>query len=68
MIYFVFININNEKECWISKVAMRKIHFDVMRFKDILYIDNAEILAGGLYIGCKILYFHDSEKLAEKDL
>ena len=48
-------------------IAMRKIHFNVMRFKEMLNIDEAEVLAGRFKsVSARYYILHDPEKLAEK--
>jgi hypothetical protein len=56
-----------KRDVGIAHIAMRKIHYNVMRFKETINVDEAEVLAGrfssvsgGHYV------LHDPEKLAEK--
>ncbi len=44
-----------------------KIHFNVMRFKETLNLDEAEVLAGRFKsVSARYYILHDPEKLAEK--
>jgi hypothetical protein len=46
---------------------MRKIHCNVMRFKETLSIDEAEVLAGRFSsVSGRHYVLHDPEKLSEK--
>jgi hypothetical protein len=57
-----------KRDVGIAYVTMRKIHYNVMRFRDTLSADEAEVLAGRLSSMSKRDYvLHDPEKLAEKD-
>ncbi len=48
---------------------MRKIHFNVIRFKDMLNIDEVEVLAGRFKsVSARYYILHDPEKLADKYL
>ena len=56
-----------KRDVGIPYIAMRKIHFNVMRFKDMLNIDEAEVLAGRFKsVSARYYILHDPEKLAEK--
>ena len=56
-----------KRDVGIAYIAMRKIHYNVMRFKDTLSVDEAEVLAGRFSsVSGKHYVLHDPEKLAEK--
>jgi intergrase/recombinase len=58
-----------KRDVGIPYIAMRKIHFNVMRFKEMLNIDEAEVLAGRFKsVSARYYILHDPEKLAEKYL
>jgi deferrochelatase/peroxidase EfeB len=51
----------------IAYIAMRKIHYNVMRFRDIVSVDEAEVLAGRFKsVSARYYVLHDPEKLTEK--
>ena len=51
----------------IAYIVMRKIHYNVIRFKDILNVDEAEVLAGRFSsVSGRHYVVHNPEKLAEK--
>ena len=55
------------RDVGIAYIAMRKIHYNVMRFKATLSVDEAEVLAGRFSsISGRHYVLHDPEKLAEK--
>ena len=46
---------------------MRKIHYNVLRFKDIVSVDEAEVLAGRFKsVSARYYVLHDPEKLTDK--
>lgn len=48
---------------------MRKIHYNVIRFKEIFNVDEAEVLAGRFKsVSARHYILHDPEKLSEKYL
>ncbi len=56
-----------KRDVGIPYIAMRKIHFNVMRFKETLNLDEAEVLAGRFKsVSARFYILHDPEKLAEK--
>ena len=56
-----------KKEILDAYIAMRKIHYNVMRFRDTLSVDEAEVLAGRFSsVSGRHYVLHDPEKLAEK--
>ena len=56
-----------KRDVGIAYIAMRKIHYNVMRFKETLSVDEAEVLAGRFSsISGRHYVSHDSEKLTEK--
>ena len=56
-----------KRDIGIAYIAMRKIHYNVMRFKETLSVDEAEVLAGRFKSVSGIHYvLHDPQKLAEK--
>ena len=56
-----------KRDVGIAYIAMRKIHYNVMRFRDALAVDEAEVLAGRFSsLSGKHYVLHDPEKLAEK--
>ena len=51
----------------IAYIAMRKIHYNLMRFRDTLSVDEAEVLAGRFSsVSGRDYVLHDPEKLGEK--
>ena len=56
-----------KRDVSIAYIAMRKIHYNVMRFRDTLSVDEAEVLAGRFSsVSGRHYGLHDPEKLAEK--
>jgi hypothetical protein len=56
-----------KRDVGIPHVVMRKIHHNVMRFKEMLNIDEAEVLAGRFKsVSARYYILHDPEKLSEK--
>ena len=56
-----------KRDVGIAYIAMRKIHYNVMRFKDTLSVDEAEVLAGRFSsVSGRHYVLYDPEKLAEK--
>ena len=56
-----------KRDVGIAYIAMRKIHYNVMRFRDTLSVDEAEVLAGRFNsVSGRHYVLHDPEKLAEK--
>ena len=56
-----------KRDVGIAYIAMRKIHYNVMRFRDTLSVDEAEVLAGRFSsVSGRHYVLHDPEKLAEK--
>lgn len=56
-----------KRDVGIAYIAMRKIHYNVMRFRDTLNVNEAEVLAGRFSSVSGIHYvLQDPEKLAEK--
>jgi hypothetical protein len=46
---------------------MRKIHYNVLRFKDTVSVDEAEVLAGSFKsVSARYYVLHDPEKLSDK--
>jgi deferrochelatase/peroxidase EfeB len=49
-----------KREVGIAYIAMRKIHYNVMRFKETLNVDEAEVLAGRFSsVSGRHYIFHD---------
>ncbi len=58
-----------KRDVGIPYVAIRKIHYIVIRFKEIFNIDEAEVLAGRFKsVSPRHYILHDPEKLSEKYL
>ena len=58
---------NNERDVGIAYIAMRKIHYNVMRFRDTVSLDEAEVLAGRFKsVSARYYVLHDPEKLTDK--
>jgi intergrase/recombinase len=58
-----------KRDVGIPYVAMRKIHYNVIRFKEIFNVDEAEVLAGRFKsVSARHYILHDPEKLSEKYL
>ena len=56
-----------KRDVGIAYIAMRKIHYNVMRCKDTLSVDEAEVLAGRFSsLSGRHYVLHDPEKLADK--
>jgi intergrase/recombinase len=56
-----------KRDVGIAYIAMRKIHYNVMRFKETLSVDEAEVLAGRFSsVSGRHYVLHDPEKLAKK--
>jgi intergrase/recombinase len=56
-----------KRDVGIAYIAMRKIHYNVMRFRDTLSVDEAEVLAGRFSsVSGRHYVLHDPEKLTEK--
>lgn len=56
-----------KRDVGIAYIAMRKIHYNVMRFRETLSVDEAEVLAGRFSsVSGRHYVLHDPEKLAEK--
>lgn len=56
-----------KRDIGIAYIAMRKIHYNVMRFKEALSVDEAEVLAGRFSsVSGRHYILHDPEKLADK--
>jgi hypothetical protein len=56
-----------KRDVGIGYIAMRKIHYNVMRFRDTLSVDEAEVLAGRFKsVSARYYVLHDPEKLTDK--
>ena len=56
-----------KRDVGIAYIAMRKIHYNVMRFRDALSLDEAEVLAGRFKsVSARYYVLYDPEKLADK--
>ncbi len=56
-----------KRDVGIPFIAMRKIHYNVMRFKETLAVDEAEVLAGRFKsVSGRHYVLHDPEKLTDK--
>src|SRR2546423_10832753 len=56
-----------KRDVGIAYIAMRKIHYNVMRFRDIVSLDEAEVLAGRFKsVSARYYVLHDPEKLTDK--
>ena len=56
-----------KRDVGIAYIAMRKIHYNVMRFKDTVSVDEAEVLAGRFKsVSARYYVLHDPEKLTDK--
>jgi hypothetical protein len=56
-----------KRDIGIAYIAMRKIHYNVMRFRDRLSVDEAEVLAGRFKsVSGRYYVLHDPEKLTDK--
>lgn len=58
-----------KRDVCIAYMALRKIHYNVMRFRDTLAADEAEVLAGRFRsVSGRYYVLHDPEKLTDKYL
>src|SRR6476660_5968976 len=56
-----------KRDVGIAYIAMRKIHYNVMRFRDTVSLDEAEVLAGRFKsVSARYYVLHDPEKLTYK--
>jgi hypothetical protein len=56
-----------KRDVGIAYIAMRKIHYNVMRFRDTVSIDEAEVLAGRFKsVSARYYVLHDPERLTDK--
>jgi deferrochelatase/peroxidase EfeB len=56
-----------KRDVGIAYVAMRKIHHNVMRFRDTVSLDESEVLAGRFKsVSARYYVLHDPEKLTDK--
>ena len=56
-----------KRDVGIPFIALRKIHYNVMRFKETLAVDEAEVLAGRFKsVSGRHYVLHDPEKLTDK--
>ena len=56
-----------KRDVGIAYIAMRKIYYNVMRFRDALAVDEAEVLAGRFKsISARHYVLHDTEKISDK--
>jgi hypothetical protein len=56
-----------KRDVGIAYIAMRKIHYNVMRFRDTVSLDEAEVLAGRFKsFSARYYVLHDPEKLTDK--
>jgi intergrase/recombinase len=56
-----------KRDVGIAYIAMRKIHYNVMRFRDTVSVDEAEVLAGRFKsVSGRYYVLHDPEKLSRK--
>ena len=56
-----------KRDVRIAYIAMRKIHYNVMRFRDTVSLDEAEVLAGRFKsVSGRYYVLHDPEKLTDK--
>ena len=56
-----------KRDVGIAYIAMRKIHYNVVRFRDALSVDEAEVLAGRFKsVSAKYYVLHDPEKFTNK--
>ncbi|MGC1135176.1 MAG: integrase [Nitrososphaeraceae archaeon] len=56
-----------KRDVGIAYMAMRKIHYNVMRFRDTLVVDEAEVLAGrSKSVSGRYYVLHDPEKRTDK--
>ena len=56
-----------KRDVGIAYIAMRKIHYNVMRFRDTVSVDEAEVLAGRFKsVSARYYVMHDPQKLTDK--
>jgi intergrase/recombinase len=56
-----------KRDVGVAYIAMRKIHYNIMRFRDTLSVDEAEVLAGRFKsVSGRYYVLHDPEKLTDK--
>ena len=56
-----------KRDVGIAYIAMRKIHYNVMRFRDTLSVDEAEVLAGRFNsVSGRHYVLHDPKKVSRK--
>ena len=56
-----------KRDVGIAYIAMRKIHYNVMRFRETVSLDEAEVLAGRFKsVSARYYVLHDPEKLTDK--
>ena len=56
-----------KRDVGIAYIAMRKIHYNIMRFKETLSVEEAVVLDGRFSsVSGRHYVLHDPEKLAEK--
>jgi intergrase/recombinase len=56
-----------KRDVGIPYIAMRKIHYNVMRFRDTVSVDEAEVLAGRFKsVSARYYVLHDPAKLTDK--
>lgn len=56
-----------KRDVGIAYIAMRKIHYNVMRFKETLSVDEAEVLAERFRsVSARHYFLNDPEKLSGK--
>jgi hypothetical protein len=56
-----------KRDVGIGYATMRKIHYNVMRFRDTLALDEAEVLAGRYRsVSGRYYVLHDPQKLTDK--
>ena len=56
-----------KRDVGIAYIAMRKIHYNVMRFRDTVSLDEAEVLAGRFKsVSARYYVLRDPEKLTDK--
>ena len=56
-----------KRDIGIAYMAIRKIQYNVMRFRDTVSVDEAEVLAGRFKsVNARCYVLHDAEKLIDK--
>ena len=56
-----------KRDVGVAYIAVRKIHYNVMRFRDTVSLDEAEVLAGRFKsVSARYYVLHDPEKLTDK--